>query len=292
MILLAAVFAALALPTPAQAVILLNPALHVYKPVAVAPNWSVPHKANTNDYVWQELACDGSDVLDGVGSVRIVGTMQMSGLTTPYQVTRWRIAWNTNLASQANWYMDMKPYLAPNELTQVVDLVQDLTPGQVQNEVTFGTSLGCSFTANNTPPASEGFISHRTASPDTVDSISLRLIDYQSGTAIPCDSTSTSGRVRIAIEVTNDQDTVLNFHVHQERSDGVATGPDQMGPTEDRRWWEMGFDSVHVLGGGATTTIHATTAFSTALGSNTFHAAQQTGPGQPKVETSCSYIHV
>lgn len=237
-------------------------------------------------YVWQPMACDGKDVLSGVGDVRVMGFATWTGTRTKTN-NDFRVIYQV---AGASWYVNAHPPLSGNREVNVFDVVQDLTPTQTSHLVKFKDHI-CRFTAHNIPPRSEGITSHRTTPTDLIEGIRIALYRYKDDTLIRCGATvAQSGRVRVRVFVKNDATSVLDLHFHQERPAAFATGPSQEGDPATRRWWEVGVDDVPVTG-GAETPVLSFVADTGGAGKNTFHAAQQHPTHQHDVETFCSFTN-
>lgn len=238
-----------------------------------------------DSYVWQPLACDGTDLLGGVGDVRVMGYAKWTG-PKPKANETFRFLYQAT----SSWYVDVNPMLPSNVEVTVLDVVQDLSPSSSSHRLKFKGNE-CNITATNIPSRSEALKSHRTTPTDLIENIRIEIRKYSTDEVIPCGSSVTgTGRVKVRVFVTNDAAATMDFHAHQERPASIAQGPSQEGDPATHRWWEFGADEIRVAGGVETMVLFFT-ASTQDEGKNTFHAAQQHPTEQHDVEGFCSFTN-
>jgi hypothetical protein len=279
-----------AVADPSAAIPSVSLRLEVFKAVNdVIPDWAQPQMTNSFGWRWEPLKCDGTDVLDGIGQVRVIGYATNYGST---RTSRLRITYTPG----ERWYQYIFPKLPLSGETKVYDSIQDLdgtVPTAGFRFLNIGAgSTECNFAIINAPAFSAGFISHRSTPDVLIEGLSIEVRNYADDAPIPCGSTGIkTARVKVFLHGTSSTPTIANLHMHVETGPPLGTGPDQSGSPNDRRWWEAAMDFTPVPNvdaqvlpgvlGWFTSTIRDSRA--------TFHFAQQTAPGQPKNEVFCSF---
>jgi hypothetical protein len=228
---------------------------------------------------WTALDCSsGSVTVNGVGNIRMEGFVKWSG-PTPKTDALFRSTYGFPGGSEA-WYTQSNPVLPANNVEVLVhDTVQDLTLGQTVHNFNFsgGGNLACTVNATNIPNPDEAQKSDRTAYVNQISSLRWEIRTYATNILIPCGSSTTTQRVKFALFATAPVTGDYDLHIHQEIpvASGKTSGPDQMPPTTDIRYWEQGFDRVHLVANVETNTLATTAAQTFGPGTVTFHGMQQ-----------------
>ncbi len=243
------------------------------------------YPVNADHSLGTQLACDGSDVLSGIGELQVFAYATLTG-------TGWGQGFRLNFDDSNNWYVTTTPKLVPHVETQVENAVLDLRTNQpaVQRIIfhpeTDPTQIACSFTATNVPASDPGV--NVTQTPYTLPPPEMRttIVDYSTGAPVPSDgSDTTSGRVRVEVFATASVSGYYGFHEHEEVTTNT-TGPDQDTDPRNHRWWQVAYNGVWLQAGVETEVARIVTAVGGATGTNftTFHAKPQHAPGQGRTE--------
>lgn len=243
---------------------------------------------------WTQIHCaDGTATVDGVGNVRMLGFATWSGANPIYGTKPLRVLYGQSADGSKAWYSDVHPTLPPNVEVLAAEMVQDLNVGSPVDTFKFNTNT-CVVTVNNLPAQSEGQKSDRSTYSSEVQDLRIEVTKYSDGTPVPCGQlTEGVGRVNVKLFATADVTGDYDFHVHQEVPADQAIGPDQDGNPANVRWWEMGFDDIHMIAGQETQVGSVVTQLLNdprpARSVCTFHFMQQHSPDQPFTELFCQF---
>jgi hypothetical protein len=238
----------------------------------------------SNGSLGPKLACDGTDVLSGVGELKAFAYATWSG-SGPQEGFRF------NFDDGMNWYGITYPSLKAGIETQVMNAVLDLRGFQSNQRITFHpetdpTQAVCPFTATNVPASDPAL--NVTQTPYTLPPPEFRTTvqDYSTGLPVATDgSDTTAGRVRVKVFATASVSGYYGFHEHEENSN-ATTGPDQDADPRNHRWWQVAYNGIWLNAGVETEVAEFVAAVGGATGTNytTFHAKPQHAPGQGRTE--------
>lgn len=243
---------------------------------------------------WTPIDCSsGTASVSGVGNIRMLGYATWTGANTVYGTKPLRVLYGQSADGSKSWYSDVKPTLPPNVEVLAAEMVQDLNEGVPQDTFKFNTNT-CVLNVSNLPAQSEGMKSVRSTYTSQVHDIRVEVFKYSDGTPVPCGAfTPAVGRVNVKLFATADVTGDYDFHVHQEVPADKSIGPDQDGNPANVRWWEMGFNDVHMIAGQDTQVGSVVTQLlndpKPAISTCTFHFMQQHSPTQPFTELFCRF---
>jgi hypothetical protein len=242
----------------------------------------------SNGSLGPKLACDGTDVLSGIGELKAYAYATWTGTSVHDAEVR------LDFSDGANWYVNTYPRLSPGVETQVENVALDLRAIHTSQLVTFHPAtdprvVSCPFTATNVPASGPGVNADQT--PYTLPPPEMRTTveDYATGAPVSTDGSDTSfSRVRVRVFATASVSGYYGFHEHEEISTG-ATGPDQDADSRNHRWWQIAYNGTWLDAG-----VEKEVATFVADGGHkpsqvTFHAKPQHAPGQGRTELFACY---
>ncbi len=212
-------------------------------PTTGPPN--APVRIALTDGAGNPISCDST--VSGVGEIiaNDFATADGNGVST------YKTAYLADGSAGGDWYMSFDAQAVANAEVRLAQVVQDLSPAQNGQSVTFGFALSgnaetsCTVTLTNVP-APNGTTSIRTARSTMVSSLGVHLQDYSTGVPFDCGEPSTGGRVRASLLASAPTAGLYDMHIHEERALPLGTGPNQDMNPNDARWWEAALFRVPI----------------------------------------------
>lgn len=241
---------------------------------------------------WEPLACDGTDIVSGVGNLRMQAFAKNIG--TKWATPKFKTKYTSGGSTASPWYLSHEPSIAPGDEILVSDVVQDIDTSLPDHDFSFQWNSGdvflnCRFEAYNLPPESEGDKSHRTRADEFTD-LELYISPYANpDNQLVCGDGRTSSTLRVEGYATAPVTGRYDLHVHQEMEHVI--GPNQHGSDIDKRSWEMAMDDVRLVAGERTLVFVARASNNVDKQTptrHTWHLAQQTAPDQSLNQVFCA----